>query len=176
MATVIALDAGAAIVQPYQSANWEYSTDNGATWSAGTAGFGSGGYAGVNTYWASGTTMLVKTDIDLTGYDPASAAYALGIDNDLLLYVNGTEIRSIVHDGWANPGDFSGPLTGAKAGVNVIELAITDRGGPDYFDMQITANVAPVPEPTTVVAGLGAVGLVLAGLHSRRCSPVRLGQ
>jgi hypothetical protein len=168
--SMAAVGASAVIVQPYESSNWQYSTDGGATWTAGQAGFGTGWYyGGVNTYWASGTTILVETPIDLTGYKPDTASYTLGIDNDLVLYVNGTYIRSLVHDGTAHRDDFIGPLTGAHSGLNLIELSITDRGGPCYFDMQIYADPAPVPEPSTCLAGLGAVGMLgLLGWRSRR--------
>jgi hypothetical protein len=40
-----------------------------------------------------------------------------------------------------------------------------------------TISVAPVPEPTTMVAGVGAIGFVLAGMaRSRRSSVARMGK
>jgi len=44
------------------------------------------------------------------------------------------------------------------------------------FFRDIVVSTTPVPEPTTLIAGLGALGLVLAGLRSRRSQVNRIGK
>ena len=156
----------AAVVMDFGSPNWEYSNDNGVTWKSGLAPFGN--YSYCNTYWAENSDILVKTAINLTGFDPSSATYFLGIDNDCFLSVNGMEIRDIYHGGVAGPYDWSGTLTGAQSGINNIQLRLHDYGGGTYFDMQISANLVPVPEPSTYLAGIGALGMLFLGLRNRK--------
>jgi hypothetical protein len=127
-------------------------------------------------YWSAGSgssisSVWVKTTINLTGYNAASASYYLGIDNGLDLYVKNTLIRTITHEGGAGNYDFFGPLTGATTGLNEIKLLVKDWGGATYFDMQISADLAPiaVPEPSTYLAGLSALGMLgLFGWRSRK--------
>lgn len=57
-----------------------------------------------------------------------------------------------------------------KQGLSVVPVLSSDPSSiyqPESGN-QIIASVAPVPEPTTMFAGLGALGLLLAGLRSRR--------
>jgi hypothetical protein len=94
---------------------------------------------------------------------------------DIAVLVNGTKV-------WTgnNAGSFN--LNGSIAAGGDIDFAV-------YFDSSVrnwyndntplvaTVNFSPVPEPTTMVAGVGAIGMVLAGMaRSRRSSVARIGK
>src|ERR1035438_6744566 len=57
-----------------------------------------------NTDWPPNTTLDLITTVNLSGYDLSTVQYQIAIDNDYTLFVNGTKIGSLVHDGNASWG------------------------------------------------------------------------
>lgn len=168
------LPAFAAVILPAGS-SWYTSTD-GVNWSATTsqAPFGtetSGDFA-YNTYWPAGTTIWLKTTINLSGYNLSTIQYDLGVDNGFDLYLNGTAAGNHVAganaEGYTYRWEYSGPIGAGylTTGNNDVILQLEDHGGLTAFDMQITGDLCAVPEPTTVFAGMSALGML--GLAVRR--------
>ena len=85
------------------------------------------------------------------------------MDNGFKLYLNGNLVASDNAEGFTSRWEYSGALTGALPGNNIVALALEDHGGATAFDMQITGNSIPtgVPDsgPTLALLSLGALTL-----------------
>jgi hypothetical protein len=159
-------------IDPTSTANWK-TTINTTTggWETGLAPFGNNsvgyasdplGYFNKETDWAVNSKLWVRTSVDLTGYDLSSIRWDLGVDNGFKLYLNGNPIANGYAEGYTYRWEYSGDFNSAISGNNVIALELVDRGGLTAFDMQVTGNPNPVPEPTSLLllgSGLGAIGL-----------------
>src|SRR5688572_19617498 len=92
--------------------SWEYSLNGGGTWQVGLAPFGnqSGGNPDFiyNTYWAADTDIVVRTQIDLTGYNLNTIGWDLGVDNGFDLYANGNFVAGFNHEGYTSRWEYSG--------------------------------------------------------------------
>ncbi|HTS87787.1 MAG TPA: hypothetical protein VMG41_04780, partial [Gemmatimonadales bacterium] len=90
----------------------------------------------------------------------STATMSFAIDNDMKVYVNGTdqtanvtpngtlganEAGFISHEGCPNQGDFSLSLTGLDSLSNTVTIIAVDRGGSTYFDASVTAASPPHP-------------------------------
>lgn len=152
---------------PTANANWNTTTGG---WAVGNAPFGNSGGGDFNwqTYWAAdgsdGNDLWVRKAVDFSGFDLASATWGLGVDNGYSLYVNGQMISSGNAEGYTYRWEYGGTFGNSlHSGINFIAVALEDHGGLTAFDMQISAAVAPVPEPETyamMLAGLGLLGMM----------------
>lgn len=127
------------------------------SWSNGPAPFGNNGPGtefDPGTFWPAdggtpdGDDLWVRTAIDLTGIDLSTVLWGLGVDNGFKLYANGTLVASGYAEGYTFRWEYSGGFGSALVpGVNVIAVALEDRGGATAFDMEITGT--PVRADTT---------------------------
>ena len=162
----------AVILSP--GASYSYSTDLGATWNLPSpAPFGNttGGDFGANTSWPASGNMWVQTTIDLTGYDLSSIQYDLGVDNGYDLFLNNNHVAGANAEGFTYRWEYSGAISSAflHSGNNALLVKLEDHGGLTAFDMQITGNLAAVPEPSTYFAGMTALGMLcLFGRRNRK--------
>ncbi len=168
---------------PTGDPTWNTTTGVGGDWTTGLAPFGNhigpgwddtGGFFSYNTYWptdgADGDDLWARTTIDLTGYDPDSVFWNLGVDNGFKLYLNGSLIASDNREGYTSRWEYSGVFGNALLpGVNVLAVALEDHGVATAFDMNVIGDPLPqpVPEPGSMLlllsGGLGA----LASLRKR---------
>jgi hypothetical protein len=152
----------AADLVPYQATDWRYmQVANGdpletvfmnplfddSGWSVGQAAFGNGGCyldATVHTPWEPVTDMLLRRAFTA---DPLMAVTIhFAIDNDAVVWVNGTQVGSVAHDGCPNLDDYSlvVPPGVIVPGPNVLAFRAVDRGLVAYVDVRVEGEL-PVP-------------------------------
>ena len=120
-----------------------------SAWPLGQGAFGSTGAGcplepSINTTWNANTNMLLRRSFIADPLVPVVLHFA--IDNDANVWVNGTLVAAVVHEGCAGLDDFNVvvPAVNVELGVNVIGIQAIDRGAVSYFDMRIEGD-APVP-------------------------------
>jgi hypothetical protein len=124
-------------------------------WSTGRAAFGDHNAgnlycaldASVHTNWVSvpePTDMLLRHSFSVAAGWPNDLTVSVAIDNDIQVFVNGTELTSgfVTHEGCAERGSFTFAVshTLLTAGNNVIAVRARDRGVVAFVDIQVVAG------------------------------------
>ena len=141
-----------------------------AGWQTGNAGFGSGSVPGtscpldatVQTVWNNAsppTAMLLRKTFLLSAQAITDLQLGVAIDNDIQVYVNGTDITSAVqggaqvdpdgylhHEGCATQDSyvFTVSHTLLQAGTNLVAVRARDRGTVAYVDVRLSVPGAPL--------------------------------
>jgi hypothetical protein len=118
---------------------------NDSAYAIGTAPFGSGACdASVPppvTNWDANTDMLLRKQFTL-GPNAFGLQVAVTIDNDVEVWVNGTEISGgvVTHEFCAQHDvpTFQAPDSLLRVGTNVVAVRAIDRGDLTYFDARLT--------------------------------------
>ncbi|MEI6205557.1 MAG: PEP-CTERM sorting domain-containing protein [Desulfuromonadales bacterium] len=146
----------------YSSFGW-----NSATWSTGNAAFGNNGGLPQSTYWLAGTDLALQKNFRVDGTINGLLKLNVAADNGFIIFINGTQVAKANAEGYTsvNPWEYTLDISSSPfvfSGNNLIQVLAEDHGGSTYFDMKLTADVAPVPEPSTLLlfgAGLGGFAL-----------------
>lgn len=184
--TLVTFSAGLALAIPttliYQESQWQYqqlSTDlwpswstagydsfdwASAAWSTGSAAFGNGSILPYHTYWREGTDLaLQKTFAIPTSPINGDLILNVAADNGFIIFVNGFQIAKETAEGYTSIWEYTLAIDNSPfiaPGLNLIQVLAEDHGGKTYFDMQLTGDIPPVPEPGTILLlGAGLVGL-----------------
>jgi hypothetical protein len=169
----VVIDYGATGYRYLPSAQFEENTEGGidstdfhgtayddSGWNTGGAPFGSGPVAPNNcpiqtsnpqqTFWPSApnsespSDMLVRKQFFFPATGFVSATISIAIDNDVQVYVNGTEISDglLVHEGCAEQNSVTFVADGEvlNTGSNLLAIRARDRGGESYLDVKVTLN------------------------------------
>ena len=145
-------------------------------WETGQAGFGKNQPTNPVRYtfateWVHPSSLLLQKTISYnehaaqmgTPYEVGSIAIEGYADETYTMFINGYKVSADYT--W---GAFSSTI-GADAlrgiwnqyGDNLIQIIVTDRGEPSFFDMKLTAQTAATPIPAAVwLFGSGLAGLV----------------
>lgn len=127
---------------------------------------------------AVGTPYTYRLDFDLTGFNPATATIsgAWGVDNIGKITLNGAApvgtgtfaLNTVSTANFNTAYSFS--ITGGfTAGVNSLEVEVTDAGNPAAFNVSgLSVVAAAVPEPASVALfGAGLLALLVLARRSR---------
>jgi hypothetical protein len=115
---------------------------NASSFQAGKAAFGTGNGcpldSTIHTPWSPNTDILVRKTLFLPAGTTGLTVH-LAIDNDAVVYWNGVQIGSIVHDGCAAHDTLIAPVpdSAVRVGKNLLAIRGTDRGGETYLDLQV---------------------------------------
>ena len=133
-----------------------------SSWLLGCAPFSSGGCGfAPGTYWDALTTLVLRQHVWLVGGETGLVA-SIGIDNDFDLWVNGSLVGSLVHEGCATRWDAVIPVPDALwvVGDNVVAVRIIDRGGITNFEMTLTGPDTGACPPGCAQLACGTPGPV----------------
>ncbi len=117
----------------------------------------------IKTDWASNTDILVRRDIDIPAGTMGLTIH-LAIDNNAVVYWNGTQVGSVAHGGCAARDSLiaSVPNSALVVGANVLAIRGTDLGASTYLDLQVVATASP-PTPTPAKPSACPTGTTLSG-------------
>jgi hypothetical protein len=119
-------------------------------------------------------TYVYRTTFDLTGFNPLTA-FIKGDwstdNNGLQILLNGVD-TGIPATGFSQFSVGFVPFSissGFQAGINTLDFVVNNGGGPTALRVEMSGDVRPVPEPSTYLAGLSALGMLgLFGWRNRK--------
>lgn len=118
-----------------------------SAYSIGGAPFSSGGGCSSPIYtpvtgWPVNSKLVARLHFTLAG-TVSGATIHFGIDNDVIVYLNGVSIANVIGEGCANYNqqEINVPAGLLQPGANVLVALATDRGGVSAFDMSLTADM-----------------------------------
>jgi len=145
-----------------------YDGNFGADWLGGdlTGGTWSGPQA-IPGSWSVNTETAIIYEFTLAG--ASSLHIDLGVDNGILVWLNGNYLFGAQNSGGANIAEYDIDVANVAAGVNRLQVLREDHGGGTGYAILVDATALPgasVDEPG-VLALLGLGALVL-GLRRRK--------
>ena len=125
-------------------------------WATGDAGFGFNDLSNncsliasdTRTAWPANTQLLLRRQFTVPG-GGSTAVVRVAIDNDIKVFVNGTNITHrcqrgldgfAEHDGCPTRGSLTFTATNLNPGVNLLVIQARDRGGSTFVDVSVDPN------------------------------------
>lgn len=136
-------------------ANWLAGNYTGGTWSAGPVAIPAG--------WDVNTETAIVYELTLAAL--SNLHIDLGVDNGILVWLNGNYIFGAQSSGGSSLGEYDIDIAGLAAGTHRLQILREDHGGATGFHIlgDATAVVVAVPEPTSLaLLGLGLLSLAVA--------------
>ncbi len=144
--------------------------------STGQAAFGNTNHFTVpnySTYWAASSTLFLRKQVNIAGSVVGNAILNIALDNGATVFINGNKVFEQNAEGFTTaPPNYSWEYPNQAVlgsyfinGLNEIAVIANDWGGGTYFDMELTATTAAVPEPGSLllvmfaVMGLGVISI-----------------
>lgn len=152
----------------YHSFDWAN-----ANWFSGNAAFGNPHQLPYNTYWPANTDLALQRNITLLG-TLSSVTLNVASDNGFIVFVNGVQIAKENAEGYTSYWEYSFSNINPSAfinGENTISVLAEDHGGATFFDMQMTGDFTPIPEPSSILLISGGIlSFGLMGWYRRKKS------
>ena len=136
-------------------------------WANGQGAFGNrtqsqGAPTNYNTWWAVNTDLALQKPFLVNG-SLSNIVLNVASDNGFVIFINQVQVAKDNQDGGTSIWEYKYTLNPSYFinGWNFIQVLAEDHGGGTYFDMKLSADVTPVPDPPTVwLLGSGLLGLV----------------
>jgi len=110
--------------------------------------------------WAVETETAIIYTIDGGDTGLTNVIADIGVDNGILVWLNGTFIGGAQRSGGAVAGEYNFVLGDLGVGSNFLQLLREDHGGGTGFKISVTGDTAAVPLPAAgvlLLAGLGGL-------------------
>lgn len=125
----------------------------GGTWSAGPVA--------IPSSWAveSETAIIYTIDAGSTGLSNVIAEF--GVDNGVLVFLNGAFVGGDQAPGGATPSEYAYALGDLAPGAHYLQVLREDHGGGTGYSIEVTGDVGVVPLPAAgllLIGGLAALG------------------
>ncbi|MDD2463566.1 MAG: PEP-CTERM sorting domain-containing protein [Desulfobulbus sp.] len=177
-ASTILVDQGASwsytVLQTDLWSNWGSVTHDSvvweaASWQSGDAAFGNLYSLKYNTDWTANTDLALEKTFDITGLLSSPVTLNVAVDNGFIVFINGVQVAKENAEGYTNYWEYTLQIDQKwfTTGENTIQVLAEDHGGATFFDLKMTADVTPIPEPASLLL-LGAGLVSLAGMARRK--------
>jgi hypothetical protein len=131
---------------------------DGLTDPANPMGAWSTGDVSIPRNWTVGSENAIIYTIDggMTGFTDVTASF--GVDNGILVWLNGTFIGGAQRPGGPSAGEHQFSLGTLGGGDNFLQVLREDHGGGTGYTVEVTGTPAPVPLPAAGWMLVAAVG------------------
>lgn len=145
---VLAADPGLAFTAAFGT-DWLAGDYTGGTWSVGPVA--------VPAAWAVNTETAIVYDFALGS--ASSLHIDLGVDNGILVWLNGAFLFGATAAGGANLTEYDINIASLAAGSHSLQILRADHGGATDYAISVDATPLAVPEPSSLVlASLSLAG------------------
>jgi hypothetical protein len=123
---------------------------------------------GPNSFWVSNSrdglpgngTVTYQTSFTVSGLNPVKITGLWGVDNEGSILINGASTGNSLPFGFPAFEQLHALSFVAPVGLDTLTFVVKDDGPPTAFRAEFSANVSPVPEPSTwAMMILGFIGV-----------------
>lgn len=135
-----------------------------------TNGFWSG-LQSIPLTWSVNSETAIIYEVDGGANGVSNLVGNFGVDNGIFVWVNGQYKFGATAPGPASPNEYQNiDLGSLVAGNNYIQVLRADHGGGTGYNVSITGDFNPVPEPLTILGSATALGIggLLKREHSKK--------